>query len=377
MPGPDLRLRVVLCAALLLLMAAPAARADRVTSLRPWAADNTYLVRVNLDGRTSPRLEPRAVVDYLKAGRWVAIACQTTGETAYGSQIWDKVGAYYVPDHYIKTYTDGFIDGAPRCRSAPPPPPPRSTPTRKRYVAMGDSYQSGEGVGGYYPAVRGRPYRCHRSRNAYSQLLALRARGPIVHSTDRDFVACSGAVVQDVVNRQLSALGSDVGIVTIGVGGNDVHFTDILKGCIVNVRYSCQDFIDRLFDLHALKGRLSKLYKAIRRRARNAVVIAVGYPRLFTDRRSCPIGAFRAERVLLNQAADRLDALIASVARKRGLRFVDPRAAFASHGVCSRDRWIYPYAKEEDNWNASFHPNLAGQRALAFLIAARNRDLFR
>ena len=63
--------------------------------------------------------------------------------------------------------------------------------------------------------------------------------------------------------------------------------------------------------------------------------------------------------------------------RKRGLRFVDPRAAFASHGVCSRDRWIYPYAKEEDNWNASFHPNLAGQRALAFLIAARNRDLFR
>lgn len=198
-----------------------------------------------------------------------------------------------------------------------------------------------------------------------------------MHATGRDFVACSGAVVQDVVNRQLSALGRDVRIVTIGVGGNDVHFSNILKGCIVNIRYGCQDFLDSLFDLDALEVRLSSLYKAIRKRARNAVVIAVGYPRLFTDRRSCPIGAFRAERVLLNQAADRLDALIAAVARKRGLRFVDPRAAFAAHGVCSADRWLTPYAKEEDKWNASFHPNLAGQRALASLIAARNRDLFR
>ena len=109
-------MRAALVAAALVVLAAPAARADtKVTSLRPWAEDNTYLVRVNLDGRTAPRLEPRASIDFLKAGQWVRITCQTTGESAYGSTVWDKVGPFYVPDHYIKTYTDGFIPQAPRC----------------------------------------------------------------------------------------------------------------------------------------------------------------------------------------------------------------------------------------------------------------------
>ena len=44
--------------------------------------------------------------------------------------------------------------------------------TVKRYVALGDSYTSGEGAFDYMAAATGRPERCHRSRNAYSQLLA-------------------------------------------------------------------------------------------------------------------------------------------------------------------------------------------------------------
>lgn len=99
-----------------------AASADRVTSPRPWKATNTYLVRQSLDGRTSPKLEPRAKVDHVRAGQWVRISCQTTGENAYGSTVWDKVGAYYVPDHYIRTFTTGFIKGAPRCKGPAPQP---------------------------------------------------------------------------------------------------------------------------------------------------------------------------------------------------------------------------------------------------------------
>jgi hypothetical protein len=107
---------------LVLAAAAPAtARADTpVTSLRPWAADNTYLVEDDLDGRAQPALEPRAVVDYLRKGQWVKIECQTPGEEAYASAIWDRVGGLYVPDHYLKTYTTGFLEAAPRC-DAPPP----------------------------------------------------------------------------------------------------------------------------------------------------------------------------------------------------------------------------------------------------------------
>jgi hypothetical protein len=115
-------IRAWLAAMVIVLAAAPAtASADTpVTSLRPWAADNTYLVEDDLDGRAQPTVEPRAVVDYLRTGQWVKIECQTPGEEAYGSAIWDRVGGLYVPDHYLKTYTTGFLDQAPRC-DAPPP----------------------------------------------------------------------------------------------------------------------------------------------------------------------------------------------------------------------------------------------------------------
>jgi len=111
-------------AGLAMLVALPAtASADtRVTSLRPWAPDNLYNVTEDLDGRAQPTVEPRAVVDHLRAGEWVRIECQTPGEEAYGSAIWDRVQGLYVPDVYIRTYTTGFLEGVPRCDAAPPPP---------------------------------------------------------------------------------------------------------------------------------------------------------------------------------------------------------------------------------------------------------------
>jgi putative metal-binding protein len=107
-------IRAVLVLAML-AMPATASADTHVTSLQPWAAGNQYLVEENVDGRAQPTVEPRTVVDYLRKGQWVKIDCQTPGEEAYGSAIWDRVGGLYVPDRYIKTYTTGFLTGAPRC----------------------------------------------------------------------------------------------------------------------------------------------------------------------------------------------------------------------------------------------------------------------
>jgi hypothetical protein len=107
---PRIRRAIAVAGAPIVLAAPAAATADvRVTSLRPWAPDNLYYVREDLDGRTQPTLEPRAVVDHLRAGQWVRIECQTPGEEAYGSAVWDRVGGLYVPDAYIRTYTTGFL----------------------------------------------------------------------------------------------------------------------------------------------------------------------------------------------------------------------------------------------------------------------------
>jgi hypothetical protein len=135
--------------AVALMLAAPAAAsADRrVTSLQPWAPDNLYYVRENLDGRTQPTVEPRAVVDHVRAGDWVRIECQTPGEEAYGSAIWDRVNGLYVPDAYIRTYTTGFLQGAPRCDAVPPPPP--LPPDQD-----GDGFFAGQDCNDLDPAIR-------------------------------------------------------------------------------------------------------------------------------------------------------------------------------------------------------------------------------
>ncbi|MGE4425980.1 MAG: hypothetical protein AB7G37_05975 [Solirubrobacteraceae bacterium] len=111
------------------------ASAAKVTSLRDWKPTNTYYVRAALDGRTKPQLEPRAKVDHVKAGQWIPVTCQTTGQVAYGSKVWIKTGGLYVPDHYVKTYTDGFIPKVPRCGRDTPPPPPADSASYRAAVA--------------------------------------------------------------------------------------------------------------------------------------------------------------------------------------------------------------------------------------------------
>lgn len=131
----------LLAAGLALPASAPAAH---VTGPGPWKASNRYLVKADLDGRAAPKLKPVAKVNHLKAGQWVQITCQTTGQNAYGSTLWDKVDGLYVPDHFIKTYTDGPLPGVPSCGEhdpapAPAPAPVPAGPTRAELAAAVDA----------------------------------------------------------------------------------------------------------------------------------------------------------------------------------------------------------------------------------------------
>jgi hypothetical protein len=110
----------------------PAPQGNQVTSLQPWAAGNRYLVIATLDGRSAPRRSAPARRNFVRAGQWVAIQCQTLGDAAYGSPVWDRIGGRYVPDRFVRTYATGLLPGAPRCTgTAPKPrPKPKAVPTR-------------------------------------------------------------------------------------------------------------------------------------------------------------------------------------------------------------------------------------------------------
>jgi hypothetical protein len=79
-----------------------------------WRCRNMYMARVALDGRKHPNDSRRgAKIDMLRAGEWVNIRCQITGA---GGRLYDRVGDYFVPDEYMRTFYTGRIPGAPTCK---------------------------------------------------------------------------------------------------------------------------------------------------------------------------------------------------------------------------------------------------------------------
>lgn len=124
---------------------------------------------------------------------------------------------------------------------APPP----------QYVAMGDSFSSGEGNSPFFPdsASLTTGDKCDRSYAAYSQLLPAIIPG----LATAHFVACSGAISSDLFNPNhngnsvagptgdpvvegpqisTSGLSSTTKLVTLTIGGNDLGFPDLMKACV-------------------------------------------------------------------------------------------------------------------------------------------------
>lgn len=80
----------------------------------------------DLDGRAAPRLDARTLkVNAYRKGAAVPVVCQLKGETAYGSNIWDKTSdGYCVADAYVRTGYSGFVPGLAKCTGVPPTHPP-------------------------------------------------------------------------------------------------------------------------------------------------------------------------------------------------------------------------------------------------------------
>lgn len=107
-----------------------------------------------------------------------------------------------------------------------------------KYVAMGDSYSSGEGSFNY-DLVGGD---CHRSTDSYPYYL--------VDNIPLDppyFAACSGAMTDDLFNNnpvntneeaQRNYLDDDVEKVTLTIGGNDIGFKPVMEQCAEYIGHS-------------------------------------------------------------------------------------------------------------------------------------------
>lgn len=232
--------------------------------------------------------------------------------------------------------------------------PAASAAPLNAYVALGDSYSSGDGAGSYLADGTS----CLRSLGTYGGIIAAQ------FNLQLNLQACAGAVTADVLSRQLGSLSSSTRFVTISVGGNDVGFADVITECAKPGWMSnCNRAIDNALAVanNQLPGRLDSVYAAIKARAPQARVVVAGYPRLFNGTDCHALTFFSGDEMSrLNAAADRLSVITSAAASRAGFRYADVRGTFTGRAVCDRPEWIHNLSLS--NVRESFHPKADGYR---------------
>ena len=254
----------------------------------------------------------------------------------------------------------------------------------RRYVALGDSYTAAPYV--YLTDVAGG---CLRSSGNYPALLG--AKLDVKHVD----VSCSGATSKDLTGRQntfqeqtvppqLAAVTRDTDLVTIGIGGNDFGLFGSLVGtCPISgpqgrifapsegVRCGQVDVRVASADVRRIGALITRDLRAIHRKAPEATVVLVGYPRILDPSRSCPkvLPVAPRDTTALDAVTRSLSRQMKAAAGRTGSVFVDLYAASKGHDVCAgKNAWVNG-VRTDTSRAAALHPFGEEQRAATGLIA--------
>jgi hypothetical protein len=301
------------------------------------------------------------------------------------------------------------------------------------YVALGDSFASGEGAAPdtYLPgtslpdpATGGRSSTgCHRSSTSWAFRVQTRLGAPAL-----TFVACSGATIADLTapDDQFAALGrtepaqvdavtSATTVATLSIGGNDAGWERVLRACVYRPEDTAGAGCRRAGSparrlatagLRGLDARLAEAYVTVASRmAPGGRLVVVGYPRPFADdgrgyrpdpsvggAPACrlgvtplrtPVRVTRADARFLNGVAAGLNGAVrAGVAEAaarlraagatRTVAFVASDPAFRGHRLCNASPWINGVQLTALGVpkRTSLHPGPKGQAAYARAVGA-------
>lgn len=293
---------------------------------------------------------------------------------------------------------------------------PEEQATNGDYVALGDSYSSGEGAGDYIDDTDDSKSwgfwaddyenMCHRSANAYT---ATTAASLGFDSDSYSSHACSGSVMVDYYSPNHKGdeaqgegpQGDAVrdkkpSLVTISMGGNDFGFGEVLGSCIQSDCFENPGEIDdkkaeiyqKIYGVkpgetvdyqNPPKDSLLKLYQDMRADAGpDARLLIVGYPQLFPDEDKITNGGDSfispAEQGRLNDIGAYVNSQLAAATDNSpsSVEFVDVTDALKGHEVGTDDPWINdldlgrggPAGTSQE----SFHPKATGNNAIADIV---------
>ena len=293
-------------------------------------------------------------------------------------------------------------------------------PIDTNYIAMGDSYSSGEGTYDF-PWSQSQGTQCDTGPLAWPVQMAdnenANSTGAMLNIDQDTLVACQGErtyqLGQAVNGESASELDqvtnyvSDNGppdLVTITIGGNDLGFADILKACFLGGTEVCIHEINSLNNAVTtgapnLIATLANTYSEVVSAADGGSddddgdgpqVVVVGYPNLFPQPGGigtalsvtyhCPwlrdtffpllgiVSPF--VNTLLGKISNAQAALnddVAAAAAEAGVQFVPVPSSLSGHELCTGTPYINPLGliKGITGDRNIGHPNVAGQAAVA------------
>ncbi|WP_405534140.1 SGNH/GDSL hydrolase family protein [Streptomyces sp. NBC_00075] len=264
-------------------------------------------------------------------------------------------------------------------------------PPQGPYVALGDSFTSGPRI----PAQTGKPAGCDRSDRNYPSLVAKHLALDVADFRD---MSCTGAEIEDLSSAQstddgvnpaqLSALSARTGLVTLGVGGNDIGFAATVQECVkkgaayrltgsgrftgndapCRAEYVSDGADEVTARIDAAGERLAGALSEVERRAPRAEVYVVGYPAILPPggNRCADDMTLAPDDVRFLDAKERqLNSVLRERAEAAGAVYVDTYGPSVGRDACAaRDtRWIEPLMPAADA--APVHPNERGERGMA------------
>lgn len=290
------------------------------------------------------------------------------------------------------------------------------------YIALGDSFASGEGAYKYRPETNSSNNLCHVSNLSYPYLL----------NPSSNSVACSGAKIKDIINSnyhegEAQAKGKndqsyDQDIfynylpgyrpqidfinkykpktTTVSIGGNDIGFGKILVECI-KPGTCYQDPQDRLNLEQTIDSKQQLLINTFSelkyQSPPDGNVYVIGYPSLAKEGGNCGLNVLlnNDEIAFSNKIIDYLNFVIKSAAEKTGVTYIDVTNVFSGHRMCENSddskvavngatlgdnrTFSIPISgiKIEGHFTGSesYHPNELGHKLLAKAINNQSNNL--
>jgi hypothetical protein len=286
------------------------------------------------------------------------------------------------------------------------------------YLALGDSYTSGEGTFNYVTGTDTKANSCHLSLHAYPFLVGQ----PIFNQTHS--VACSGATTSDVGNLSPSYFGQvadhtarknranissllasynpgylaqvefaqtyQPNVITVSVLGNDIGYADILQQCVEPhlINNSCYASYEDKAEVYAAIDRkyrdLTSLYARLKATAPHSTIYAIGYPQAALAGGNCALNVHLdySELVFTTSLVKHLNDLIKTAASNSGLIYIDISQALTGHRLCETTSFNVAMNGLTSGTDAgifglnfvgkeSFHPNAFGHILIANAILVK------